>query len=101
MATLTFLGGMRVLEFFFDGDPVVCQDSFPRYHTACIYSRFGIGDQAITLKIDGVSVFSSADLPGGNLKERITWDGAGRIVTFHVDGLGDKRFNAETKVPIQ
>jgi hypothetical protein len=98
IATLSFLGGMRVLEFFFDGDPVVCQDSFPRYHTACIYSRFGIGDQAITFKIDGVSVFFSADLPGGGLKERVTWDSSGRFVTFHVDGLGDQKYDAELKI---
>jgi len=101
IATLSFLGGMRFLEFFFDGDPVVCQDSFPRYHTACIYSRFGIGEQAITFKIDDVSVFSSADLPGGDLKERVTWDSSGRFVTFHVDGLGDQKYDAEFKILVK
>jgi hypothetical protein len=101
VATLGLIGVKHVLVFFFVGSPVVCQDSFPRYHTACIYSRFGIGDQAITLEIDSKSVFSSANLPGGDLNERITWDSSGRFVTFHVDGLGAKRYDAEFKVPAE
>lgn len=101
VATLGFLGVKQVLVFLFVGSPVVCQDSFPRYHTACIYSRFGMGEQAITLEIDDRSVYFSADLPGGDLKERITWDSSGRFVAFHVDGLGEKTYDAEFKVPAE
>jgi hypothetical protein len=88
-------GAGTVTEFLLIGDPVVCQDSFPRYHTACIYSRFGFGEQAVTFQIDGESVFHTEDFPGGDLRERISWDKNARQVTFHVDGLGDRTFDAD------
>lgn len=83
--------------WFFVGSPIVCQSSFPRYHDACIYSRFGIGEQAITFEIDGKSVFFSSDLAGGDLKERIVWDQTGRFATFYIDGFTPKTYNADTR----
>ena len=89
-----------VLEFFFVGVPVVCRDSFPRYHTACVYSRPGFGEQAITFEIDGKSVFHTDDFPGGDLNEDVFWDPGARTVTFHVEGLGDRTFDADSKIQI-
>jgi hypothetical protein len=93
--TYVIWGAGTATKFLLMGDPVVCQDSFPRYHTACIYSRPGLGDQAITFEIDGESVYQAEDFPGGDLRERISWDKNARQVTFHVDGLTDRTFDAE------
>jgi len=96
VVTIGLFAGKGVLEFVFVGEPVVWQDSFPRYHTACI-SRFGWGEQAITFQIDNVWVFQTEDLAGGNLKERIVWESDARRITFHVDGLGDQTYDEQSK----
>ena len=83
--------------FVLFGEPIICRTSFPRYHNACIYSRFGFGEQAISLAIDDKSVFSVDDFTPGNLNENITWEPGGRNVTFHVDGLGDMKYDADLK----
>jgi hypothetical protein len=98
--TYVVWGAGTVTEFFLTGAPVVCQESFPRYHTACIYSRPGMGDQAVTFQIDGESVFHTEDYAGGDLRERISWDKSARQVTFHVDGLGDRTFDAYWKTDV-
>ena len=89
-----------VLTYFSVGVPVICRDSFPRYHTACIYSRPGFGEQAVTFEIDGGSVFHTEDFAGGDLKEDIFWDSTARSVTFHVEGLGDRTFDADSGTQI-
>lgn len=90
----------HVAEIFFLGTPVTCRDSFPRYHTACVYSRPGFGEQAVTFEIDGESVFHTEDFAGGNLKEDIFWDADARTVTFKVAGLGNRTFDADSKTQI-
>ena len=90
-----------LLEFIFVGEPVVCRTSFPRYHNACIYSRFGFGEQSITLYIDDTSVFSINDFAPGNLNENVTWDSIGRNVTFYADGLGDITYDAEDMIRLE
>lgn len=98
--TYVVWGAGTVTKLLLVGEPVVCQQSFPRYHTACIYSRFGIGDQALIFQIDGVSVFHTEDFAGGPLGERISWNKDARQVTFHVDGIGDRTFDAEVKLEL-
>jgi hypothetical protein len=93
--TLALFGIRTVLNFLLTGDEIACASSFPRYHKACVYSRFGLGDQALTLTIDGKAVYQAEDFPGGNLNEKITWDPGAQKVTFHINGLGDRIFNAE------
>jgi len=89
-----------VFSFWFVGEEVACQDSFPRYHKACVVSLFGFGDQNVSLKIDDSTVYQVNDCPGGNLNERIQWDSTGRIVTFHVDALGNKSYDADLKIEV-
>jgi len=89
-----------VFSFWFVGEEVACQDSFPRYHKACVVSLFGFGDQNVSLKIDDSTVYHVNDCPGGNLNERIQWDSTGRIVTFHVDALGNKSYDADLKIEV-
>jgi hypothetical protein len=86
-----------VAHFVFVGQPIACQASFPLGRYACIYSSPGLGEQGITFTIDDQVVFSANDFPGGELGERITWDKSARHVTFHINGLEDKSFDAETK----
>ena len=93
-------GAGIVTEFVLVGRPVVCQDSFPRYHTACINSRPGLGEQAVTFQIDGETVFHTEDFAGGDLGEDVFWSKDARHVTFRVDGLGDRTFDAESMTEV-
>ena len=97
LATNTVFLFKDMTDFVFLGQPIACQSSFPLGRYACIYSSPGLGEQGITFTIDDQVVFSANDFPGGELGGRIIWDKAARYVTFHVDGLGDKTFDAETK----
>ena len=92
---LAFSGIKAAVNVLLTGDEISCASSFPRYHKACIYSRFGLGDQSLTLTIDGRTVYQAEDFPGGDLKEKILWDSGARKVTFHINGLGDRTFDAE------
>ena len=100
LITTGLMLGKNVLGFIFVGEPIVCRTSFPRYHNACVYSRFGFGEQGITLFIDNKSVFSVDDFIPGNLRENVTWDGDGGNVTFHIDGLGDMTYDAESMIKL-
>ena len=93
--TLAFIGLKKMSQIFFFGDEIACQSSFPRYHKACVYSRFGFGEQAITFRIDGKTVYHVEDFPGGDLGERISWSLEGRKVTFHINGLSDRIYDVE------
>ena len=88
------------LGFFFVGVPVVCRDSFPRYHTGCVYSRPGFGEQAVTFEIDGTTVFYAEDFAGGDLKADVFWDAKGNTITFYVNGLGQQTFDVDSKIQI-
>jgi hypothetical protein len=83
--------------YFFNGAPVVCRDSFPRYHTACVYSRPGFGEQAVAYQIDGETVFHTEDFAGGDLKADVIWDSKGSSVTFYAHGLGARTFDPNLK----
>ena len=86
--------------FFSIGVPVVCRDSFPRYHTGCVYSRPGFGEQAVTFEIDGETVFHTEDFAGGDLKADVFWDSKAGTVTFYVNGLGDRTFEADSRIQV-
>jgi len=92
-------GTKVVLDFLFVGDQIQCQTSFPRYHSACLYSRFGIGEQSLSFQVDGKTVYSVNDFAGGNLKERISWDEQGHKVSLEV--LGRKLFLYDANLEIE
>jgi len=100
LITIGLLLAKNVLGLFLFCEPVVCRTSFPRIHTACVYSRFGFGEQAVSLSVDDKTVFSVDDFIPGNLNENITWTSGARNVIFHVDGLGDMKYDAESKIRV-
>jgi hypothetical protein len=72
-------------EFLF-GFEIQSMASFPYYHMARLYTNPGLGDQTLTLEVDGKSVWTSGDAAGGDLKERLIWDKTGRLLTLELNG---------------
>ena len=55
----------------------------------------------LTLMVDGKAVYIANDAPGGDLKERIYWDGAGNIVTLELSGKKVFVYNARAKQEVK
>lgn len=91
------------LNFFKDlvfGFEVQSLASFPYEHIARVRSRPGMGDQTLFLEVDGQDVWSSGDMPGGDLKEKLSWDAAGKIVSLKIQERSLATYDAESKALI-
>ena len=73
-------------KFLITGSKIQSQSSYPLGHIATLYSRGGLGDQTLTLKVDGKTVWVSGDQPPGDLDEKLIWDETGQIVTLEFNG---------------
>ncbi len=97
-----FVSGIgSALDIVFLGSEVCSQASFPRMHIAHLYARPGLGDQALTLGVDGETVYVSNDAPGGNLQERLSWDSTGTTVSLELSGRKVFAYNARAKREVE
>ena len=81
-------------EFFF-GSEINSRTSFPRGHSARIYSAWGFGEQSLVFIVDGTRVYWIDDFAPGNIQEDILWDESGTVVTFKA--FGGKIYEFDTK----
>jgi hypothetical protein len=73
---------MRFIKMISVGVEIQSRRSIPNGHVARVYSRAGMGDQQLTLEVDGRSVYKSPDLSPGNINETLVWDDDGTVVTL-------------------
>jgi len=71
--------------------------SFPYYHMAKLYTSPGLGDQTLTLKVDGNHVWTSGDAAGGDLNEKLIWDKTGHILTLELNGENVLIYDAQNQ----
>lgn len=69
--------------------------SFPYHHMARLYTNPGLGDQMLTLEVDGKIVWISGDAAPGDLNEQLTWDESGRFVTLKLSGKTIVTYDAQ------
>ena len=64
------------------GYEISSQLSFPGNHMARIYCRPGLGDQQLSLEVDGRGVWASPDLGPGDIGGRPEWSADGKRVSL-------------------
>jgi len=82
------------VELFTTGIPwIEVQSAASCSHMARLYTRPGLGEQDLSLEVDGRAVWSMCAM-GGDLNEKLTWDKTGNIVSLELGG--EKVFSYNT-----
>jgi hypothetical protein len=95
--TVTVAPAFTAVGEFFFGFEIQSAASFPAYHRARLYSRPGLGDQTLTLEVDGSTVWIANDAAGGDLDEKLSWDETGHVLTLEIKGANAVIYDARNQ----